>query len=330
MSDKTILVSGTAGFIGFHLASELLRRGFTVIGVDNFNDYYLPALKEARDAILRKSPNFISRKLDLCNIDGLDKVFKEFKISKVCNLAAQAGVRYSLTNPHAYEQSNILGFLNILEMCRKYEIPRLVYASSSSVYGGNKKIPFSENDNVDNPISLYAATKKANELMAHSYTHLYGMQTIGLRFFSVYGVWGRPDMALWLFAESIKTGKPIKVFNHGKMRRDFTYVEDIVQGVCACILNDNLDKYEIFNLGNHKSEELMKMISIIERELGMEAKKEMLPMQMGDIPESYADIEKARKKLGFDPKTTIDVGIPAFIKWYNEHSDIAEMVIKKR
>ena len=330
MAKSTIVVTGSAGFIGFHLSRELLKQGHRVIGIDNLNDYYLVAIKEMRHEILKQSGDFKEYRFNLCDRQQLEEVFKAEKIDMVCNLAAQAGVRHSLTHPYVYEQSNIAAFLNILEMVRHHEVPRLVYASSSSVYGGNTKIPFSESDNVDNPISLYAATKKANELMANSYTHLYGFQSIGLRFFTVYGPWGRPDMAMWLFTEAIKSGRKIKVFNHGDMRRDFTYIDDIVNGVVAALFNPNLDKYEIFNLGNHRSEPLMRMIGIIEREIGVTAEKEMLPIQPGDVPESYADIDRARAKLGFDPHTPIDVGIPNFIRWYEEHSKLTDLVAKSR
>jgi UDP-glucuronate 4-epimerase len=251
-------------------------------------------------------------------------------VDKICNLAAQAGVRYSILKPMTYEEYNLKGFLNILEMSRRHSIKRLVYASSSSVYGGNTKIPFSETDNVDSPVSLYAATKKANELMAHSYTHLFGFQSVGLRFFSVYGPWGRPDMALWIFTENITRNRKIPVFNYGDMRRDFTYIDDIVQGICASLFKDGLEQYEIFNLGNHRSEKLLDMINIIEDCLGMKANMEMLPIQPGDVPESFADIEKAETKLDYKPHTPISEGIPAFIRWYRENPGLAEAVIKTR
>ena len=324
MSDKYIIVTGSAGFIGFNLSRQLLSEGYKVIGIDNFNDYYLPDLKEARASILKKNKNFIEKRINLEDYSDVENVFKMYKISSVCNLAAQAGVRYSLDHPFVYEKSNVLAFLNILELVRHYEIPRLVYASSSSVYGGNKKVPFSESDPVDNPISLYAATKKSDELMAHCYSHLYGFQTVGLRFFTVYGPWGRPDMALWLFTEAITGKKPIKVFNHGNMKRDFTFIDDIISGVKASLFAKGLDQYEIFNLGNNNTEQLLHMISIIESELGIEAKKEMLPMQPGDVPATFADIEKAKRKLAFDPKTKIEDGIPKFIAWYKEHSELTE------
>ncbi len=330
MKKNAVIVTGSAGFIGFHVSEKLLMEGHVVVGIDNFNSYYHPSIKEARSEILRRNPNFAEKRIDIANIEELKKIFAEYRTDVVCHLAAQAGVRYSLTNPHAYEHSNILAFLNILEMVRHNNIPRLVYASSSSVYGGNTKIPFSEADRVDKPISLYAVSKKANELMAHCYTHLYGFQTIGHRFFTVYGPWGRPDMAMWLFVEAIKAGKKIKVFNFGNMKRDFTFIDDIVNGICASMFEPKLDKYEIFNLGNNRSEKLMDMIEIIENHMGMKAEKEMLPMQPGDVPESFADIDKARKKLGFEPKTPISKGIPAFIDWYNRHSDLTGLVAKSR
>ena len=325
-----ILVTGSAGFIGFHLCKRLLREGHSVIGVDNFNDYYAVELKEARAEKLRAYSEFTEKRVDIGSLEALEKIFREYKITHVCNLAAQAGVRYSLTHPHIYEKSNVAAFLNILEMVRHFNVPRLVYASSSSVYGGNTKMPFAETDAVDTPVSLYAATKKANELMAHCYSHLYGFQSIGLRFFTVYGPWGRPDMAMWLFAEAIKTGNPIKVFNHGNMKRDFTYIDDIINGICGALFAEALDQYEIFNLGNHKSEKLMDMIGLIEKEMGSDAKKDMLPMQPGDVPESYADVAKAHKKLGFAPTTSISEGIPAFINWYKENSALTELIAQKR
>ena len=330
MNNEVILVTGSAGFIGFHLSKKLLEDGHTVIGVDNFNPYYPVEIKEARSALLREFANFHEERVDICDLEGLSNVFSKYAVDKVCNLAAQAGVRYSITNPHCYETSNLAGFLNILEMVRHNGVQRLVYASSSSVYGGNKKVPFSESDPVDNPISLYAATKKANELMAHSYSHLYGFQTVGLRFFTVYGPWGRPDMAMWLFAEAIKTGNPLKVFNHGKMKRDFTFIEDIVSGIYGSLFADGLDTYEVFNLGNNQTEELLDMISLIEQEMGQEAVKEFLPMQDGDVPATFADITKAQAKLGYNPQTPISQGVPQFIEWYKTHSELTEAVIKSR
>jgi UDP-glucuronate 4-epimerase len=330
MASSTVLVTGAAGFVGFHVAKRLLRDGYRVVGFDNFNDYYHPALKEARAAILAEHSDFSMVRADLADLDAVRNVFAKFEIERVCHLAAQAGVRYSLENPYAYERSNLSGFLNILEMVRHSRIRRLVYASSSSVYGGNTKVPFSESDRVDSPISLYAATKKANELMAHCYSHLFGIQTVGLRFFTVYGPWGRPDMAMWLFTEAIRAGRPIHVFNFGDMRRDFTYVDDIVEGVCASLFRDGLEPYEVFNLGNNHSENLLDMISTLEHELGATAKKEMLPLQAGDVPETTADIELAQRKLGFRPKTRIAEGIRTFVRWYDEHSELTSLVSRRR
>jgi len=320
------LVTGTAGFIGFHVAKKLLEDGHRVVGFDNLNDYYPVVLKRARHDELRKLDGFTAVEADLCDLDVLNDVVDAHKPEVICHLAAQAGVRYSLTHPFVYEKSNLLATLNILEVCRHRGIARLVYASSSSVYGGNRELPFSEDQPVDHPISLYAATKKANELMAHVYTHLYDLQTIGLRFFTVYGPWGRPDMAMWLFTEAMSQGRPIKVFNHGKMQRDFTYVDDITAGVVASMQVDGLEPYEIFNLGNHRSEELMHLIGIMEKELGVEAEKEMLPMQPGDVPATYAAVDRAREKLGYEPTTPIDVGVPRFIQWYKDHADLIDRI----
>ncbi len=330
MNSMPILVTGSAGFIGYHVCHELLREGRSVVGVDNCNDYYSPELKKARSDILHKYPNYREYRIDIADAPAFESVFHENEISHFCHLAAQAGVRYSISHPMVYAESNLKGFLNVLEMARKFKVPRLVYASSSSVYGGNTKIPFSEEDPVDSPISLYAATKKSNELMAHCYTHLYGIQTIGLRFFTVYGPWGRPDMAMWLFTEAITRGQKIKVFNHGRMKRDFTFIDDIVHGICESLFSDNLEQYEILNLGNHRSENLMDMIGLIEKEMGREAEKEMLPMQPGDVPETYADIERARKKLGYEPGTSISEGVPAFVSWYKKHSDLTSLVAETR
>ncbi len=330
MSKETILVTGTAGFIGFYVAKRLLEKGFGVVGVDSFNNYYPVVLKEERNKILCRNSDFINVKMNLADRNGVEKLKKDFKFSRICHLAAQAGVRYSLQNPYAYEESNLTSFLNILELARHAGVQRLVYASSSSVYGGNTKMPFSEDDNVDKPISLYAATKKANELMAHCYSHLFGFQTVGLRFFTVYGPWGRPDMAIWLFAEAIRHKQKIKVFNYGNMKRDFTFIEDIVNGVEASFFAENLDKAEVFNLGNHRSENLMDVIGIIEKEMGSVAQKEMLPIQPGDVPESFADIEKASRNLGFFPHTSIREGIPKFISWFNEHKELTDNIRKLR
>jgi UDP-glucuronate 4-epimerase len=249
----------------------------------------------------------------------LTRVFKDYAFDRVCHLAAQAGVRYSIENPFAYQQANLEGHLNILEACRHAKVERLIYASSSSVYGGNKKVPFSEEDPVDHPVSLYAATKKANELMSHTYTHLYGLQTVGLRFFTVYGPWGRPDMAYWLFTDAMLNGRSIKVFNHGEMKRDFTYIDDIVSGVNAALFVDGLDPYEIFNLGNNTPENLMEMIRVLGTALGVDPQMEMLPMQAGDVPITYADISKAQQKLGYQPTTSMEDGLNRFVAWYKEY-----------
>lgn len=314
-----ILLTGSAGFIGYHVARSLVADGHTVVGVDNFNPYYPVQLKRDRDAALRRHGGFISIEADIGDAAAMQRCFAEHRFDRVCHLAAQAGVRYSLTNPFAYQKSNLEGFLVILEQCRHARISRLVYASSSSVYGGNTKLPFSESDPVDNPVSLYAATKKANELMAHCYTHLYGFQTVGLRFFTVYGPWGRPDMALWLFTEAMLAGKPIQVFNRGDMRRDFTYVDDIVLGVKGALFADGLEPYEVLNLGNHRSERLMDLIALLARELRVEPRLELLPMQPGDVPATYADISRAAAKLNFDPRTPIAEGVPRFVRWYREY-----------
>lgn len=317
-----ILVTGAAGFIGYHLSIKLLKAGYDVIGVDNFNTYYSVSLKMDRWKQLEGYSNFRGVHLSIESLESLETVFNRFNIDIVCNLAAQAGVRYSIENPHVYAESNLTGFLNVLEMCRNYKVKRLVYASSSSVYGGNTKIPFSEEDNVDSPVSLYAASKKANELMAHTYSHLYGIQTIGLRFFTVYGPWGRPDMAYWTFTDKINKGETIPVFNFGDMRRDFTYIDDIVSGIEASLFNEGLENYEIFNLGNHRSENLLDFVNTVGESLGIEVKKELLPMQPGDVKETYADISKAEEKLGYVPKTSMKEGIPSFIKWFKEYHQL--------
>jgi len=315
MSSK-ILITGAAGFIGFHLSKSLLEDGYEVLGVDNLNDYYDPKLKNARLDIIKKYPKFKFEKVDIAHRNELTQVFKEFAPTKVVNLAAQAGVRYSLSNPYAYIDSNIVGFLNLIELCRNSDVGGLIYASSSSVYGGNTKIPFSVDDRVDNPISLYAATKKTNELIANTYSHLYGLHTTGLRFFTVYGPWGRPDMAMFLFTDKILRDEPIQVFNHGNMKRDFTYIDDIIAGTRSAI-NKNY-KCEVFNLGNHRSEQLMDVVSLIEQNLGKKAEIEFLPMQPGDVPESFADIKKSEEMLGYKPTTNVDVGIRKFVDWYKE------------
>ncbi|PCJ17057.1 MAG: hypothetical protein COB02_14470 [Candidatus Cloacimonadota bacterium] len=311
------LVTGAAGFIGYHTSKKLLERGDTVVGLDIVNDYYDVNLKENRLKDLQTYKSFSFEKVDLCDYRELTRVFQEHKIDKVCNLAAQAGVRYSIENPFAYQKSNLEGFLNILECARHFKVENFVYASSSSVYGTNTNYPFSEEHNVDNPISLYAATKKANELMAHTYSHLYKIPTTGLRFFTVYGPFGRPDMALFLFTKAIIEDKTIDIFNHGKMQRDFTYVDDIVSGVIGSL--DNNHDYEIFNLGNNKTVELTYFIECIEKSIGKVAKKNFMPLQPGDVPKTSANIEKAKKMIGFDPKTSIEEGIEHFIKWYKSY-----------
>lgn len=313
-----IFVTGTAGFIGSNVAHALLNDGHEVVGLDNFNDYYDVSLKEMRHDALEGREGYTGIRGDLVDYPLLTSIFKEHGFQRVCHLAAQAGVRYSIENPFAYEQSNLAGHLNILECCRHFKIERLVYASSSSVYGGNKKIPFSESDPVDNPVSLYAATKKANELMSHSYTNLYGFQSVGLRFFTVYGPAGRPDMAYWLFAEAMLKGEEIKVFNNGDMQRDFTYVDDIVSGVKASLFVDGLEPYEIFNLGNNQPEQLMDMIQYLGDALDIVPKMKMMPMQAGDVHITFADISKAQAKLGYQPTTSLRAGLGQFVDWYRE------------
>ena len=333
-----ILVTGAAGFVGFYVAQRLLARGDEVIAIDNLNDYYDVSLKEARLNVLRSHPNAKNLqffKLDIADTTKVMELFKEQKPQRVIHLAAQAGVRYSLKNPHAYAQSNLVGFTNILEGCRAIQAEHLVYASSSSVYGGNTKMPFSETDAVDNPVSLYAATKKANELMAHTYSHLYQLPTTGLRFFTVYGPWGRPDMAPFLFADAILKGKAIQIFNHGEMMRDFTYVDDIVEGVIRVsdkpatperLLNETSlsynAPYRIFNIGNSQPEKLLDFIGYIESAIGVEAKKEFLPMQPGDVKATYADTSKLEQWINFKPATQLKDGVNTFIKWYREYYKI--------
>lgn len=314
---QTILVTGSAGFIGFHLSRRLLDLGHQVIGLDNFNDYYDPSLKEARNKILEESAGYKIYRGDLADLSLIKKIFSENKIDKICHLAAQAGVRYSLTNPHVYIQSNLVGFVNLLEEAKNACIKDFIYASSSSVYGKNEKFPSSIKDNVDHPISLYAATKKSNELIAHAYHHLFGINCIGLRFFTVYGPYGRPDMALFIFADAISKNKKIQVFNHGKSKKDFTYIDDIVSGILACF--DKNFSYEVFNLGNNKPTDLEYFITLIENNLGKKAEREYLPMQAGDVAMSYADIDYSKEKLGFEPKTSIEEGIKKTIGWYKNY-----------
>ncbi|MFZ5791253.1 MAG: NAD-dependent epimerase/dehydratase family protein [Pseudomonadota bacterium] len=322
----TVLVTGVAGFIGFHVAQALLNRGERVVGVDNLNDYYSVALKQARLSQLEERGNFAFHRLELAERGAIEAlVAGEAEIDRVVHLAAQAGVRYSLQNPRAYVSANLVGHLEVLEACRRLpNLRHLVFASSSSVYGGNTKLPFSETDPVEHPQSLYAATKRADELVCHCYAHLYRLPTTGLRFFTVYGPWGRPDMAAWLFTEAILRGRPIKLFNHGRMRRDFTYIDDIVAGVIAAIDRPPEDRganapYRLYNLGNHRAEELTRFAAVLERALGRKAAIEPLPMQPGDVPETYADIAAAQADLGFAPRTTIDEGLPRFVAWYRDY-----------
>ena len=318
-----VLVTGAAGFIGFHVAAALMRAGERVLGVDNLSPYYDVRLKEARLAELRKLPGFAFVRLDIAEPGALVKLAAERRdIDRVVHLAAQAGVRYSLIEPRAYVSANLVGHLEVLEACRAMScLKHLVYASSSSVYGGNAKLPFSEADPVDTPQSLYAATKKADELMSHCYAHLYRLPMTGLRFFTVYGPWGRPDMAAWLFSKAILAGEPIKLFNHGKMRRDFTYIDDVVEGVLACLAKPPADTgasppHRLYNLGNHRSEELERFVGVLERALGKSARRDLVAMQPGDVPATYADIQAAFRDFGFHPRTTIDEGLPKFVEWY--------------
>ena len=315
---EKILVTGSAGFIGMHLCQDLLKDGYNVCGIDNLNDYYSLSLKESRLKVLLDNKNFEFKKIDISNLEDVQKLFENFKPDKVVNLAAQAGVRYSLLNPHAYIQSNIVGFTNIIETCKEHKISGLIYASSSSVYGQNKKIPFSVHHRADKPISIYAASKISNELIAYTYSHLYGLHTTGLRFFTVYGPWGRPDMAMYIFAEKIKNGEKIFLFNHGRMQRDFTYIDDIIKGIRLSITKNYL--CEIFNLGNNQVEELKNVIQILEDEIGKKANIENKGMQLGDVKKTFADIEHTKQKLGYSPRTSIIQGIPKFIDWLNYYN----------
>jgi len=312
-----IFITGAAGFIGYHLCKSLLEENYKVCGVDNMNDYYSPKLKRDRLRMLKDHENFIFKKIDIADKESLKFFFESFKPDKVVNLAAQAGVRYSIENPYAYMDSNLLGFLNIIELCRHNNVQGLIYASSSSVYGANKKIPFSINDRVDQPLALYGATKRANELIAFSYSNLYNLHTTGLRYFTVYGPWGRPDMAMFIFANKLLEGSKIPVFNNGNMKRDFTFIDDIISGTRAAL--DNNYKCEIFNLGNNKSEKLMDMISIMEKELSIKSQIDFLPMQPGDVKDGFADIEYSTQKLGYKPKVDIVDGIPIFLDWYKSY-----------
>jgi UDP-glucuronate 4-epimerase len=314
------LVTGTAGFIGFHTAKALLESGATVIGVDNFSDYYDVSLKEARNAVLKNFPGYKLLRGDLADLGFVRTIFAEHKIDKICHLAAQAGVRYSLKNPHAYVSANLTGFTNLIDEAKNAGVKHFIYASSSSVYGDQEKMPLSEDFVADKPLSLYAATKKSNELIAYTYHHLYGMQCTGLRFFTVYGPYSRPDMAMFIFTKAILDGKPIQVFNDGKMRRDFTYVGDIVDGIMRSL--ERSHPYEIINLGNHHPVELGYMIETLEKALGKSAIKEYLPIQPGDVVETYADISHAREALGWEPKTGIEEGIGTFVEWYRTYYKI--------
>ena len=323
-----ILVTGVAGFIGMHVAARLLQAGHNVVGLDNLSDYYDVRLKKARLRELMHYPQFRFAKMDLVDGKEVDALFAARKFERVIHLAAQAGVRYSLANPHAYIQTNIVGFTNILEACRHHPVNHLIYASSSSVYGANKKMPFSVKDNVDHPISLYAASKKANELMAHAYSHLFQIPTTGLRFFTVYGPWGRPDMAIFSFTKAILEDKPIDVFNYGKMQRDFTYIDDIVEGVLLVAdkppapensATPGAAPYRLYNIGNHSPVELMKIIELLEKYLGKPARKNMLPMQPGDVPATFADVDELMRDTGFRPDTPIEVGLERFVRWYQSY-----------
>ena len=331
----SIIVTGAAGFIGFHLSKRLLSLGYQVIGIDNLNEYYDVALKKERLSLLETNENFTFHKIDLANQEEVLYVFKNHSIDIVIHLAAQAGVRYSLTHPHSYVHSNLQGFLNILEACRKFPVEHLIYASSSSVYGANAKIPFSEKDPVDHPVSLYAASKKANELMAHTYSHLYDIPTTGLRFFTVYGPWGRPDMAYYSFTRDIIEGNPIKVFNHGDMSRDFTYIDDIVEGIVKLLHQPpkqqdgwNREKpdpsssyapFKIYYIGNNNPVKLLDFIQILEEKIGKKAKMVFLPMQPGDVKTTYADITDLQKDAGFSPSTALEKGLESFVNWYKEY-----------
>jgi len=312
-----VLVTGAAGFIGFHFSKSLLADGYEVLGIDNMNDYYDPSLKQARLNELLPFKNFSFKKVNIADREKLTAEFILFQPEKVVHLAAQAGVRYSIENPYAYLDANLTGFINILELCRHSGSEGLIYASSSSVYGANTKIPFSTDDNTDRPIALYGVTKKANELMAHAYSHLYGLHTTGLRYFTVYGPWGRPDMAMFIFTDKILKDRTIPVYNHGKMKRDFTYIDDIIVGTRSAMEKNY--QCEVFNLGNHKSENLMDMIGIIENNLETKAKIKFQSIQPGDVPESFADINRSIEMLSYNPTTDINIGIPRFIAWYKDY-----------
>lgn len=319
-----VLVTGCAGFIGFHLCQRLIKEGYEIIGIDNLNKYYDVELKKARLKILKKSAAFKFKKIDIINKDAICQLFKKNKINKVFHLAAQAGVRYSLINPRAYIDANIQGFLNVIELCKDYKIQHLIYASSSSVYGGNTEIPFSVLQNVDHPVSLYAATKKTNELMAYTYSHLHGLPTTGLRFFTVYGPWGRPDMALFLFSDAIINDKPIKVFNHGKMKRDFTYIDDIIESLFRLLDKPSEEEvpYKVYNIGNGQPVDLEKFIEVIENEIGKKSIRDYKSLQPGDVPITYADCKELIDAIQFCPNTTIEFGVKKFWEWYKDYYNI--------
>ncbi|CEP81824.1 NAD-dependent epimerase [Paraclostridium sordellii] len=337
MKEK-ILITGSSGFIGFHLSNLLLKKGYEVVGIDNMNDYYDVKIKEGRLEILKKYEDFTFYKIDLKDKEDIDNLFEKQGFDYVINLAAQAGVRYSIENPYAYVDSNLIGFVNILEACRNYPVKHLLYASSSSVYGGNKVAPFSTEHQVDHPVSLYAATKKSNELMAHTYSHLYKIPTTGLRFFTVYGPWGRPDMAYFSFTDAILKDKPINVFNHGKMERDFTYIDDIVEGIYKLLLltpksnpdwDETKDKlsesfapYKVYNIGNNQPVQLEKFISVLEDKIGKKAVKNYMAMQPGDVVRTYADTSDLERAIGFKPSTSIEDGLEKFVNWYKEFYNI--------
>ncbi len=335
---STVLITGSSGFIGYHLSNKLIKLNYKVIGLDNMNNYYELNLKKTRLNNLIKSNNFIFENIDLKNMSDVKNLFEKYDFDVVVNLAAQAGVRYSIENPYAYLDSNLTGFLNILEACRAYPVKHLLYASSSSVYGGNKVAPFSTNHNVDHPVSLYAATKKSNELMAHTYSHLYDIPTTGLRFFTVYGPWGRPDMAYFSFTKDIIEGNPIKVFNHGKMERDFTYIDDIVEGIVKLIprapeknpdwdeskdeLGSSFAPYRVYNIGNNQPVQLMKFINVLEEKIGKEANKQYMEMQPGDVMRTYADVSELERDIDFKPSTSIEDGLGKFVDWYKEYYNV--------
>jgi UDP-glucuronate 4-epimerase len=332
---KTALITGAAGFIGYHLSERLLKEGYIVVGVDNLNDYYDVNLKKARLERLQRKKNFVFHQIDIADLEGIKAVFTDHNIDVAVNLAAQAGVRYSLVNPHAYVQANLVGFVNLLECARAHKLKHFVFASSSSVYGANTKMPFSVHDNVDHPVSLYAASKKSNELIAHTYSHLFDLPCTGLRFFTVYGPWGRPDMALFLFTDAILKDRPIKVFNHGKMRRDFTYIDDIVEGVFRVMAScpegnvkwsgdapdpgTSYAPYKIYNIGNNQPVELMDYIGAIENAIGKTAVKEFMDLQPGDVPATFADVQDLVSDVGFKPETKVEDGVAIFVQWYREY-----------